>query len=164
MRKRKPITGILVLVELGAEWPSWVQSLAGGSARRVVSQAEGESPDAFGDRVAEELSRLGARGVPLKVATLACNERCDDAAMLARGKMGSALLSALVHKRPRDARFYLSASGRSGRVRHALSTLASELGESFGVPSERVSVRFGDEMPLVREGAGLPNAKVARVA
>jgi hypothetical protein len=160
MRKRKPISGILVLVELGAEWPAWVQSLA-ASGRRVFSQVEGESPDAFGDRVAEEVSRFGERGVPLKVATVACNERCDDAAMLARSKMGSAILSALVHKHPRDARLFLSASARSGRVRHALSTLASELCGSFDLPGERVSVRFGDETPLVREGARAANAKVA---
>ena len=161
MRKRKTTTGILVLVELGAEWPSWVQSLAGGGGRRVVSQAEGESPDVFVDRVAEEISSLGARGVPLKVATVACNERCDDAAMQARGKMGTMLLSALVHKQARDARLFLSASGRSGRVRHALSTLAGELGVSFGMPGERVSVRFGDEMPLARESGAALSAKVA---
>ncbi len=164
MRQRKPITGTLVLVELGAEWPSWVQSLSGSSGRRVVSQAEGESPDAFSDRVAEELSNLGARGVPMKVAALACNERCDDAAMLARSKIATALLTRLVDKRPREARLFLSTSGRSGRVRHALSTLATELGSSFGLPSERVSVRFGDEMPLARDGAKAPNVKVSKVA
>jgi hypothetical protein len=164
MRQRKPITGTLVLVELGAEWPSWVQSLSGASGRRVFSQAEGESPDAFSDRVAEELSRLGAKGVPMKAAAIACNERCDDAAMLARSKMGMALLSALVDKRPRDARLFLSASGRSGRVRHALSALATDLGSSFGLPGERVSVRFGDEMPLARDGGASPNVKVSKVA
>jgi hypothetical protein len=154
MRKRKPIAGILVLVELGAQWPSWVQNLSGGGGKRVVSQEEGESPDAFGDRVAEELSRLGARGVPLKVATLACNERCDDAAMQARSKIGTALLGALVQKRARDFRFYLSASNRSGRARQALSSLATELGRSFGAPEERVSVRFGDDAWIARRAAG----------
>jgi hypothetical protein len=164
MRQRKPVSGTLVLVEVGAEWPSWVQSLSGASGRRVVSQAEGESPDAFSNRVAEELSRIGARGVPMKVAALACNERCDDAAMLARSKIGTALLSTLVHKRTRDVRLFLSTSGRSGRVRHALSTLASDLGSSFGLPGERVTVRFGDETPLTRDGAAAANVKVSKVA
>lgn len=164
MRKRKPVTLVLVLVELGAQWPSWAQTLAGRGGRRVVAQAEGESPAAFSDRVAETLSTLSARGVPLSVAALACNERGDDAAMAARSKMASALLTALVRKRPEQARLYLSVSGRNERVHGALVALVSELGKSFGLPSERLRVRHADETPRSRESEVPRRVRIAKVA
>ena len=78
-----------------------------------------------------------------------------------RRERGPRLVGAEFLKLRKRRGLVLSASARSGRVRHALSTLASELGVSFGMPGERVSVRFGDEIALAREGAARLNAQVA---
>jgi len=163
MRQRKPLTGVLVIVELGAEWPAWTGTgveLAARGGRRVLSQEEGESPEAFADRVAEHLGSLFARqswgrsagrprDVLLERAVLACNERTDDRAMQARSKLGQTLLRALAERRSWQLLF--TASGRTGRVRHSLSELATTLSSVWTANGGGVGVRFGDEMPLVRQ-------------
>jgi hypothetical protein len=147
------MSGVLVIMELGAEWPAWTRTgveVASRGGRRVLSQEEGESPDMFAERVAEHLGSLFAKRVELERAVLACNERTDDRAMRARGKLGSALAGALSSRRGWQLLF--TASGRTGRVRHALSDLATSLAASFsGAAVSSVGVRFGDEMPLVQQ-------------
>jgi hypothetical protein len=149
MRQRKAMSGVLVIVELGAEWPAWTGTgveMAGRGGRRVLSQEEGESPEAFSDRVAEHLGSLFAKRVELERAVLACNERSDERAMMARKKLSQALVGALSPRRTWQLLF--TASGRTGKVRHALSELASGLSGHCG---DNVGVRFGDEMPLVQQ-------------
>ncbi len=150
------MTGVLVVVELGAEWPFWVGNTAGKAGRRVLSQEEGESPEAFTARVAEHLGSLFSRRTGIGLGVLACNERCDPSAMAARKRLCQAILSAHA-----SSELLLTASGRSGRVRHALSAQASDLSESWATDERRVGVRFGDEMPLVEGAASAPRANVA---
>ena len=133
--------GVLVLVELGGEWPSPLSS--DGALRRVLAQSEGETPAVFADRVANSLDGLFGKGVRLETATLACNERLDPAAEAARRKiLGMALGSMARHK---AGRAYLAASPRSGgRVRHALSALAQGLFDEWRTAGLEVSVDFGE--------------------
>ncbi|HEY8945061.1 MAG TPA: hypothetical protein VIM73_12400 [Polyangiaceae bacterium] len=78
----------LIVVELGSEWPSWLNSKLGGGSRRVLSQDEGESPQEFAVRVlgVVEGDRLRLRG-----ATLLCNERADAEQASARTTLAQAL-------------------------------------------------------------------------
>jgi hypothetical protein len=143
MRKRNVSgSGLLVIVELGGEWPGLMQ--ADASARRVVTQHEGEAPQAFAERVAASLDSLFGRGIKLCTVALACNERLDDTADAARRKMGSLGLGSMAkHK---AGRFYFTASPRSsGRLRHALSGLARGLFDEWRTAGLEVSVEFGDE-------------------
>lgn len=163
MRQRKGMTGVLVIVELGAEWPAWVETVPGRGSRRVLSQEEGETPEDFGNRVTEHLGSLFAKRVTLERAVVACNERSDERAMQARSKLGQALVGALAGGRSWQLLF--TASGRTGRVRHALSGLATTLSSSWSGASSAwgrgsarpsdttrgIGVRFGDEMPLVQQ-------------
>jgi hypothetical protein len=143
--------GILVVVELGGEWPS--EAAIGCSpsstplARRVLAQAEGETPAAFAERVASSLDSLFGRGIQLETVVLACNERLDESAEAARRKaLGLALGSMAKHK---CGRAYLAAAGRSsGRLRHALSALAQGLFDEWRTAGLEVSVDFGDESRL----------------
>ena len=64
--------GLLVVVELGGEWPGLMQ--ADASARRVVTQHEGETPSAFADRVAASLDSLFGRGIKLTTVALAVTD------------------------------------------------------------------------------------------
>jgi len=140
-------------MELGAEWPAWTGTgveMASRGGRRVLSQEEGEGPEAFADRVAEHLGSLFAKRIELERAVLACNDRSDARAMQARNKLCQALVSALSGRR--SWQLLLTASGRTGKVRHALSDLAVGLSGSWASPSSgSIGVRFGDEMPLVQQ-------------
>lgn len=150
-------SGLLVVVELGGEWPGLMQ--ADASARRVVTQHEGESPAAFADRVAASLDSLFDRGIKLSTVALACNERIDPAADAARRKLGSLALGTMAkHK---EGRCYFTASPRSsGRLHHALSALARALFDEWRTAGLEVSVEFGDE----RGSSSMPAPLSARVA
>lgn len=153
MRQRKGMTSVLILVELGAEWPSWVEAVAARTGRRVIAQEEGESPEAFAERVGEQVNHRVAKRVPMELAVLACNERCDDRAMAARVKLGQSVVGALTTRR--TFRLLFTASGRSGRVRHALSALSADLGAAWSLSGERISVRFSDEVPVPQQTANV---------
>lgn len=134
--------GVLVVVELGGDWPSLATSEA--SARRVLSQQEGETPAALAERVANSLDGLFGRGVKLETLVLACNERLDEGADAARRKvLGIALGGMAKHK---SGHVYLAASARSsGRLRHGLAALAQGLFDEWRTAGLEVSVDFGEE-------------------
>lgn len=158
-------SGLLVVVELGGEWPSQAAlAPAGPAMRRVLAQAEGETPAVFFERVASSLDGLFGRGIQLETVVLACNERVDDAAQSARRKaLGLALGNMAKHK---SGRAYLAASARSGgRLRHALAALAQGLFDEWRTAGLEVSVDFGEESRVASGGAQQPAlAFTARVA
>jgi hypothetical protein len=154
--------GLLVIVELGGEWPSQaVSGDSGPSTRRVLAQIEGETPAAFAERLASGLDGLFGRGIELQTVVLACNERLDEAAEAARRKALSVALGSMAkHK---SGRAYLAASARSGgRLRHALSALAQGLSDEWRTAGLEVSVDFGEENRLA--ASAQPVAPTARVA
>src|SRR6185369_67409 len=113
--------GLLIALELGAEWPSLLE--AQSSARRVVTQLEGETPAAFADRVANGLETLFGRGVELRTVALGCNERVDAVADAARRSLVGLVLGSMASRRA--GKVYLTAAARSsGRTRNYLSALA----------------------------------------
>jgi hypothetical protein len=134
---------LLVLVELGSEWP---RLTAPSAPRRVVAQQEGEAPAAFAERVASALDGLFGRGVRMETVILACNERLDPSADEARRRLiGLALGQMAAH---RSGRALLSAPPRSaGRLRHALVSLARGLHDEWRTAGLEASVDFGVEGP-----------------
>lgn len=141
--KRKSSGGVLIVVELGADWPSFPESRE-PAARRVLAQEEGEGPAAFSARVADQLDGLFARGVALTTAVLACNERLDEAAQRARADLARTALGAMARRQ--SGSLLLTASERqSGRLRHALSALVGELGDEWQRARVTAKVRFGEE-------------------
>ncbi len=160
MRKQTHGSGLLVVVELGGEWPSYLEQ-AGTAGRRVLAQVEGESPAAFSERVVQGLEGLFGRGVRLSTLALACNERLDHAASAARRKLASLSMGAMAkHK---SGRVCLTASPRSsGRLRHALSALAQDLAQEWLGSGLEASVEFGDESRSAPHAA--ESALTSRVA
>lgn len=135
---------MLIVVELGAEWPALAEMREPGAVRRVLAQEEGEAPSAFMARVAEGLDGLFARGVTLGTAVVACNERLDASAERARADLSRAVMGVMA--KDQNGSLLLSASERSsGRLRHALATLASELCAEWKRARVLAKVRFGDE-------------------
>ena len=146
MTKRKSSAAVLIVVELGAEWPSLPEVRDPASRRRVLAQAEGEGPSGFAIRVAEQLDGLFTRGASMTTAVVACNERLDDVAQRARADVARTAMGAMA--KPRMGCLFLSASDRSsGRLRHALSSLATELGAEWQRAAVVAKVRFGDAEP-----------------
>jgi hypothetical protein len=166
MIKRKSSGGVLIVVELGAEWPALAALRDPAAARRVLAQAEGESPSGFAARLAEQLDGLFARGVAMTTAVVACNERLDEPAQRARAELARTALGAMAKERAGS--LLLCASDRSsGRLRHALSSLASELGNEWQRAGVSSKVRFGDEQlapmsPEVSASATAADAKHGR--
>lgn len=134
MLRKNVKSGVLVVVELGAEWPAWVSELSG--FRRVLTQEEGEAPEAFAARARRTERSLFPRGVAKKTLALLCNERTDSAAMTSR----AAIVGHLLEGRGGAGQAFFAANARaSGRVRSALSSLVTDLGQAHG---GRVAVRF----------------------
>ena len=162
MRKRKTSgttgSGLLIVVELGADWPGLMRSDA--SARRVLTQHEGETPLEFADRVTSSVDGLFARGVQLGTAALACNERIDPAADAARRKLGGLILGAMA--KSQAGRFFFTAPPRSsGRLRHALSALARSLFDEWRTAGLEVSVDWGDELAAAAAPPVSPSGSAA---
>ena len=151
--------GLLVVVELGAEWPALRED---GAIRRVLAQTEGETPAAFADRVASDLDSLfGRRSIQLSTVAVACNERVDEAADGARRKLAGLSLGAMAKNKA--GKVYLAASARSGgRLRHSLAALARGLHEEWRTAGLEVSVDLGEERRSLPEAA--PFIFTARVA
>ena len=135
MLRKNVKSGVLVVVELGAEWPSWMSELAG--FRRVLTQEEGEAPEAFAARARRTERSLFPRGVEKKTVALLCNERTDAAAMTSRLAVASHVLEGASGRA-----LFAATAGSSGRLRHALSSAVTELGQ---VHEGRVAVRFDSD-------------------
>jgi len=139
----EPASGLLVIVELGAAWPGWLVEGSAHTARRVLSELEGEGPSAFAARVVAAAAGLMPRGVRLDLAVLAVNERADETQMRARRELVRALLYS---KNRRGARLSVTATATPGERLHlALFGLENEL-EAFKGSRDRVSVYFGERM------------------
>lgn len=159
MRKKATGTGIVFVVELGSEWPGFID--VGASARRVFTQQEGEPPAAFAERVASGLDGAFAKGIRLAVAVVACNERTDELAQAARRKLSAATLGAMA--KHQQGRLVLTAATRaSAKLRRALSDV------SQGAESEwrTAGLEAALELPQELRPAALPAPRTvtARVA
>ena len=151
MQKPTSSAGPLIVVELGAEWPSVLQaelsSVAPSGARRVLAQEESESPAAFAARVGAELDGLFARGAALGSAVIACSERLDDSARSARADLARAAAGAMAGGT--GGRLLLTASDRNqGRSRAALSALESELRAEWQSAAVELKLRFANDAAI----------------
>jgi hypothetical protein len=155
MRRAKKRPGLLVALEIGAEWPARAVAARGDAVRRVVSQNEGETPEAFAARLGALAGGLFASDVALRGAIFACNERTDSSASLAR-RAGAALV--LERLGPLGTLVFAAGERAGGRLRHALSALAIDLAPEA---SATVTVHFDAEASGVRATGERTVARVA---
>jgi hypothetical protein len=142
MQKQSSSEGLLIVLELGAEWPSLQGIDVAPSRRRVLSQDESETPSAFAVRVAEQLDSQLARGASPKNAWLVCNGRLDAPAMSARAELSRAVASAVA--RAGGGGLLLSASSEEeARGREALAALCAELSKEWQSGAVTAELRFG---------------------
>lgn len=140
-------SGVLVLMELGAEWPGITLS---DGARRVLSQLDGETPAQFAARAAGQLDSLFGRGIPLGKLVLACNERIDAQAETARRKLSGLALGAMAKQK--TGKVCLTASERSSaRLRQALTSLSQGLFDEWRTAGLEVKVVVGPEQATAKQ-------------
>jgi|GEM_PF-1075177 len=143
--------GLLIVVELGAEWPSAELESRTAKARRVFAQDETESPVAFAKRVTEQLASSFASGVALASVVVACSERIDAHAQGARTELSRAVASAL--GRAGGGSLSFVASDRNDeRSKPVLSSLLGELNREWQSAGVEVKLSFGQSALALAPG------------
>jgi hypothetical protein len=151
MQKLTSTEGLLIVVELGAEWPSSeIEASRNTKARRVFAQDETESPAGFALRLAEQLSSSFPSGVNLASVVVACSERIDAHAQGGRAELARALASALGRAGGGSLSFVAS-DRNDARSKPALSTLLAELTRQWQSAGVEVKLSFGQSALALTE-------------
>jgi hypothetical protein len=154
----------LVLVELGAAWPSVLLSEPG--ICRVLAEAEGEGPLAFAARAEDFAVNAFPRGTEVTQALVACNQRADETAEAARRALAECMLSRLAGQ---GTLVFAASDDASDRFRRRLFALVADFAK-VGGGDGRVRALFGEEGsrtasgPATSDGATLAKGVVSRVA
>src|SRR6478735_11495835 len=156
MQKLTSSEGLLIVVELGAEWPaSEIEASRNTRARRVLAQDETESPAAFALRVSEQLGSSFASGVSLGSVIVACSERIDPLAQSGRAELARVAASALGRSGGGSLTFV--ACDRNGaRSKPSLASLLSDVTRQWQSAGVEVKLSFGESPVALAEGAPAP--------
>jgi hypothetical protein len=101
----------IVITELGARFPESIEhSMPGKTGVVIVSQAEGESANSFGERVARKIAKIPYRERP-SFAVLSCRADGEATDWRARARIASAL----AEKLGAEAELVLTAPDRDRR-------------------------------------------------
>jgi hypothetical protein len=155
MQKLTSSEGLLIVVELGAEWPtSEIEALRNAKARRVLAQDETESPAAFALRVAEQLSSSFPSGVTLGSVVVACSERIDVHAQGGRAELARTLASTL-GRAGGGSLLFVASDRNDARAKPALSALLGEVTRQWQSAGVEVKLSFGQPTLSPTEEAAL---------
>src|SRR6187551_3306639 len=154
MQKLTSSEGLLIVVELGAEWPvSEIEALRNAKARCVLAQDETESPAEFALRVAEQLSSSFPSGVSLGSVVVACSERIDADAQGGRAEVARAAAGALGRAGGGSLSF-VACDRNDARSKPVLSTLLAEVTRKWQSAGVEVKLSFGQSALALTEDAG----------
>jgi len=147
MKKTSSSEGLLIVVELGAEWPaSEIEAARNAKARRVLAQDETESPAAFVLRVSEQLASLFPSGVALANVVVACSERIDAHAQGGRAELARALAGALGRAGGGSLSF-VACDRNDARSKPVFSSLLADVTRKFQSAGVEVKLSLG-QAPL----------------
>src|SRR6478609_3637848 len=146
MKKLTSSKGLLIVVELGAEWPALeIEAARNAKAKRVLAQDETESPAAFAARVAEQLGSAFPSGVALNSVVVACSERIDAHAQSGRTELARTAAGALA--RSGGGALTLVACDRNGaRSKPMFSTLLNDVTLQWQSKGVEVKLSFGESL------------------
>jgi len=151
MQKLTSSEGLLIVVELGAEWPSAELESRTAKARRVFAQDETESPVAFAQRVTEQLSRSFPSGVAVGSVVVACSERIDAHAQGARTDLARAM-AGLLGRAGGGGLSFVASDRNEERSKPVLSSLLGELNREWQSAGVEVKLSFGQSPLAVAAG------------
>ena len=153
MQKLTLSEGLLIVVELGAEWPaSEIESARNAKARRVLAQDETESPAAFALRVSEQLSSSFPSGVALGSVVVACNERIDAHAQGGRAELARIAASALGRAGGGSLSF-VGCDRNGARSKPVFSALLAEVTRQWQSAGVEAKLSFGESPLALTSGA-----------
>ena len=153
MKKLTSSKGLLIVVELGAEWPALeIEAARNAKAKRVLAQDETESPAAFAARVAEQLGRSLPSGLALGSVVVACSERIDAHAQSGRAELARTVAGVLARSGGGSLTFV--ACDRNGaRSKPMFSTLLSDVTRQWQSKGVEVKLSFGESsLALTQNG------------
>jgi hypothetical protein len=160
MQKLMSSEGLLIVVELGAAWPSAeIEASRSAKARRVLAQDETESPATFALRVAEQLSSSFPSGVALNSVVVACSERIDAHAQGGRAELARTVASAL--GRGGGGSLLFVACDRNGaRSKPVFSALLADVTRAWQSAGVEVKLSFGEPaLALTEDPSADPSAR-----
>lgn len=140
-------TVTLLVLEKGAEWPTWEGSLRIRADHLIVeAQLDNESQQQFQERILSRVEKIAERRERVLAVGYVCALLGQEAEPV-REKLGQALLEILDTESEGElilAGGSWSAEGKEGEERTLLLKLWSHLSEL--TPGQLVSVRFEEEM------------------
>jgi len=149
MQKLTSSEGLLIVVELGAEWPSAELESRTAKARRVFAQDETESPVAFAQRVTEQLSRSFPSGVAVGSVVVACSERIDAHAQGARTDLARAM-AGLLGRAGGGGLSFVASDRNEERSKPVLSSLLGELNREWQSAGVEVKLSLANRRSRLR--------------
>jgi hypothetical protein len=153
MKKLTSSEGLLIVMELGAEWPaSEIEAARNAKVKRVLAQDETESPAAFAARVSEQLGSAFASGVVLGSVVVACSERIDERAQSGRAELVRIVASALARARGGCLTF-VACDRNSARSKPTFSSLSAEAARQWQSKGVEVKLSFGESALALTEAA-----------
>jgi len=158
MQKLTSSEGLLIVVELGASWPSAeLDASRSAKARRVLAQDETESPAAFALRVAEQLGSSFPSGVALGSVVVACSERLDAHAQGGRAEIARTVASALGRAGGGSLSFVVC--DRNGaRSKPVFGTLLADVTRQWQSAGVEVKLSFGEPVLALTDDTSLDPA------
>jgi len=159
MKKLTSSEALLIVVELGAEWPAAeIEAARNAKAKRVFAQDETESPAAFATRVSEQVGSAFASGLVLGSVVVACSERIDERAQSGRAELVRVVASALARVRGGSLTFVVS--DRNGaRSKPMFSTLITDATRQWQSKGVEVKLSFGESALALTESYGTAAAE-----
>lgn len=153
MKKLTSSEGLLIVVELGAEWPaSEIEATRTAKARRVLAQDETESLAAFAARVSEQLSSLFPSGVALGSLVVACSERIDAHAQSGRMELARTVAGTLARAGGGSLTFV--ACDRNGaRSKQVFSALLTDITRQWQSKGVEAKLSFGEPSLALTDGS-----------
>ncbi len=134
----------IVAMEVGSRWPLWLDDVRVGTPHLVtIVQHSDQALASLVSRVLEAANAAAAKGECIDVLAIACNDRTDRSAIVARAQMVKAIFDCMHRVGP--GRIVFTADQRVGQdARNLLVSLSRSLAD--GAPSKNVTVgvSFGE--------------------
>lgn len=134
----------IVAMEVGSRWPLWLNDVRVGSPHLVTIVQHSDQPlGALVSRVLEAANGATARGSAVDILAIACNDRTDRGAIVARAQMVKAIFGCM--EQSGSGRVIFTADQRVGQdARNLLVSLARSLADGAPTTGVTVGVSFGE--------------------
>lgn len=135
---------VLVIMEHGAAWPSWVEECRTQTPDAIVISQQGdETPAELALRVFRRLQALEARGRSVATSVLAAGDGSDDEVFEARCRVARALLGHMSVQGQSGGLVFAGHEAGDAQGRHELMSLAGLLMDQLAGTDLSIGLRFG---------------------